>query len=297
MNNDNDFDGIYDLIKKTQLVEFLSENVQFSPWPNISKSYWKSLGDMIRLRETTIDPMIDSSKWISVRLDIRGFSRKSKLLFPEKKYNDKFGKAMTNTMYALMEETNACYGFSQSDEITIIINPHYNEKTETFSEHNFGGRHDKICTLSASFASVVLLQQLLHFGLWVPGVVTNKPIVQFDARIGTWDSAKDAFKLILWRAYDCNINGVSDAIYKSKLDNRKQLLGLSTIEKVHILHNNGLLPLDLHQGSGTFLQKKKVHCLAINKLTGNEVQVERGKICHIQGNVLNNIRNSSIVIE
>ena len=35
----------------------------------------------------------------------------------------------------------------------------------------------------------------------------------FDCRVGSYASWEEARALLLWRAYDCSVNGVSDAVY------------------------------------------------------------------------------------
>ena len=40
----------------------------------------------------------------------------------------------------------------------------------------------------------------------------------FDCRIAAWDSWEEAKALLLWRAYDCTVNGVSDAVHQAKGD-------------------------------------------------------------------------------
>ena len=38
----------------------------------------------------------------------------------------------------------------------------------------------------------------------------------FDCRVGSFASWEEARSLLLWRAYDCSVNGVSDAVYHIK---------------------------------------------------------------------------------
>ncbi|KAJ3273640.1 hypothetical protein HDV01_004249 [Terramyces sp. JEL0728] len=286
--------SIYQQLKACELMKF-SADVKHQAWPSIEKPVWTELGDMIRQKEKEIRQQHSNEKWLTIRLDLRGFSRQSKRLFPEKKYNEKFGIAMGTTLKAIMQETQAKYGFTQSDEITVVLPTHYNPDKDCFGEHMFSGKHDKIISLTASLASVVLAQQLVLLGL---SSLTDgdgmKPIVQFDARMAEWDTEQDAFQLILWRGYDCTTNGLSDAIYKSDLPNKKSLMGLSGLKKLLVLHENDMLPLVAHQAYGTFLMKKRMTVQGKNGLTGEDVLVERGVIVQVEGSIVNNVKDGKI---
>ena len=96
--------------------------------------------------------IIPKSKWISIRLDLRSFSKISSTLF-SKKYNVTFGNLMSETMKDLMKEFNAQIGFTQSDEITILISSCCNSSCEIYENlpqkcpnhsHIFGGKRDKL---------------------------------------------------------------------------------------------------------------------------------------------------------
>eukprot|EP00971_Amphidinium_carterae_P062658 1240264-Amphidinium_carterae.1 len=43
-------------------------------------------------------------------------------------------------------------------------------------------------------------------------------LATFDCRIASYESFEQAVSLLLWRAYDCGVNGVSDKVHHLKGD-------------------------------------------------------------------------------
>ena len=70
----------------------------------------------------------------------------------------------------------------------------------------------------------------------------------FDCWLGHYDSWEEARGLLLWRAFDCSVNGVSDAPFQVP-GSGKAVQGSSKIEKVRRLWQQGRLPLPMHQAS------------------------------------------------
>ncbi|KAI9326168.1 tRNAHis guanylyltransferase-domain-containing protein [Obelidium mucronatum] len=306
--NKNKEPSILTLLKSAPLVT-LPPHAAHSSWPDIRRPTWSALGDKLTAQEQLVTRLLPSNQWISLRLDLKGFSSQSKRLFPSRKYSPLFATAMHNTLLALMTETQAHYGFTQSDEITLLLPPHYNQQRQTWNPHPFNGKRDKLVSLTASFASVVLMQQFMKLGVPLPFQQLEKdaessgkdsslkPTVQFDARAASWDSLQDAFELILWRAQDCTVNGLSDAVCKSDLPEKRALTELNSWQKVKVLHENGLLPLEEHQAHGVFIERQVKSVEAVDLSTGLNVVVERGVLVHIPGSVLVNVMSGLIHLD
>ena len=64
--------------------------------------------------------------------------------------------------------------------------------------------------------------------------------------MGTYLSEEEALSLIIWRAYDCGVNGVSDAVHHSTIGGKKQIMQQSKYHKLKWLKDNSLLPLQDH---------------------------------------------------
>ena len=95
--------------------------------------------------------------------------------------------------------------------------------------------------------------------------------------------------MLLWRGYDCSVNGVSDAVHHSGVPGRKKGMALNARDKVAWLHDNNLLPLPKHQAYGTVLArvKRRVDVVGADPRRPDEtVSVLRSKIEQVHGPVL-----------
>jgi hypothetical protein len=98
----------------------------------------------------------------------------------------------------------------------------------------------------------------------------------FDCRLGSWATWEDARALLLWRAYDCAINGVSDAVHHAKgAPGRKEAVTQCVPFKLAWLHERGMLPLPEHQAHGTALVRVRRERDGVNPVTGEVVRVVR----------------------
>jgi hypothetical protein len=111
--------------------------------------------------------------------------------------------------------------------------------------------------------------------------------LEFDCRMAVWNSPREAFMLVLWRAYDCGVNGVSDAVYNERGQKHesapggpafKVLMGASTWTKLKWLERAELLPLPPHQAYGTLMGWRTVTREGVDPRTGERVPVERSDV-------------------
>ena len=72
----------------------------------------------------------------------------------------------------------------------------------------------------------------------------------FDCRLGSYDTADEAMGLVLWRAYDCGVNGVSDAVHHTG-DLGKEVKRGGTLDKLRWMQQHSMLPMPSHQAYGT----------------------------------------------
>lgn len=110
------------------------------------------------------------------------------------------------------------------------------ESSQEHYAHMYSGRVQKMGTLAASMAAAVFnvkLQQLIRrrqstvaadndtetgpyegpVGLAADLFLSDDLLATFDCRVGAFDTEQEAFALILWRAYDCGVNGVQDKMH------------------------------------------------------------------------------------
>src|SRR5205809_215471 len=75
--------------------------------------------------------------YIMFRLDGHCFSTFTRQL--EKPFDEKMHKAMVNTMSDAIEEFGFILGYTQSDEITFVLKPKWNEETKSQRDWPFNG--------------------------------------------------------------------------------------------------------------------------------------------------------------
>ena len=115
----------------------------------------------------------------------------------------------------------------------------------------------------------------------------------FDCRVGSFASWDEAQSLLLWRAYDCSVNRVGDAVYQVP-GSGKAVQSLGKREKVAWLHAQGHLPLPRHQAYGTVLAKVRRRVDGHNPKTGAAVSTLRSVIERVDGPVLELARTDAL---
>lgn len=151
-----------------------------------------AFGDVMKAFERQHETWLAPALPICVRVDGRSFSTYTRGC--EKPFDARVSGAMRAATKALVEETNARLGYTQSDEITLII------QTEPGQTPLFDGRVQKLASVLASVAAV-------HFDRAFRG---SKP-PSFDCRVWQVPDRETAADTVLWRALDARKNGVSSA--------------------------------------------------------------------------------------
>lgn len=264
--------------------------------PHITKARWTALGDFVSAREKEACSNVDGSRWISLRLDGSGFSKAVRVMrrhgvLEEEGFSERFAGCMRDCLRSLMEKFSGHLGYTQSDEMVVFIPPAHVVRGEQFP-HTYNGRVAKMTTLAAGLVTakfVLGLSQLcIKNGGDLEGLAGILP--HFDCRLGNYDTWEEAQALLIWRCYDCSVNGVSDAVYHTK-GSGKQVQSLGRREKVEWLWKNGKLPLPRHQAYGTVMVRVKREVDGVNPLTGESVKSVRGVIECLQCPVLELVRS------
>lgn len=272
--------------------------------PQVSRSDWDALGDLISQREKMYTkPRADQC--YTLRLDIKGMSVLRQQLicngvFP-KQYSHDFAYIMQTITQKLTAQYNAAWSYTQSDEITLVVCP----SNSPGFEHHRGGKVPKLVSLSAAFASAeasIMLRDIHNKQLpWYTRMMKTlfphrypyaTPLLEFDCRMSVWDTPQDAFQVILWRSYDCGINGVSDAVRsyadrwpgKELSRNSKILMNRCTKDKLSWLNSYGHLPLPKHQAYGTLYQTIHRSHTGFNPQTHSDVEVIRKAVVPVKVN-------------
>lgn len=265
-------------------IDDVPKNIyKFSPY--IPKSYWNELGNAVNIKEKQQIYNINGDKWISLRLDGSGFSKLVKALRRDKiietnGFSNRFAKCMQESCTLLMDKFNGVIGFTQSDEIIIFIPP--TRVIRGIQEpHNRNGRVCKIATLAAGlvtskFVTSLLLKCIkddksLDYNL----EDLSKLLPHFDCRVACYDSWEEARGLLLWRGYDCSVNGISDAVHHNKSasndikrDNTK--VKIKWLYDMYLSKNSSeknLIPR--HQAYGSLYRKVKREVSGFNPTISN----------------------------
>jgi tRNA(His) 5'-end guanylyltransferase len=198
------------------------------------------LGDIVKVFERAAETVPSGDVPVIVRLDGKNFSKWTKRVGCVKPFDERLTGVMVRVTEALVKFTDADIGYTQSDEITLILT----KKHETH-EIIFGGRYQKLCSVLASKATVVFNEQ------W-----PTDDLAMFDCRVfeAPWDVAVKALE---WRAEDCRRNSVS-VVAQSNFSH-KELQGKKTWEMKEMLKDIGKdwhdLPCD--KKNGTYIKRVK----------------------------------------
>lgn len=136
---------------------------------------------------------------ICIRLDGRGFSKFTKNF--ERPYDIGMSDLMKATTMYLVEETNAVMGYTQSDEISLILYSD-NYKSSVF----FDGKIQKIISTLSAMTSVYFNR---FMSLYIPDAPDTLPT--FDCRAWNVPTKTEASNTLLWREQDAAKNSVSMA--------------------------------------------------------------------------------------
>lgn len=162
---------------------------------------------------------LDPTQFMCVRIDGRGFSKFTKPF--TKPFDGRVTNAMVTATKALVKETHASVGYTQSDEITLIYAP-------TEGERIFGGKVSKINSVFASMATA-------HFNHHITGTDQH---AYFDCRVWQVPTDVEASNVLLWRVQDARKNSVSSHFRWTV--GHKQMQNLSQSEMVQYLIDNDL---------------------------------------------------------
>ena len=139
-----------------------------------------------------------------------------------------FSSAMVDTTLALVRETGACMGYTQSDEITLAWHSE-NPKSQIW----FDGRIAKMTSQLGAQATLIFYRLVLER---MPEYANRMPT--FDARVWNVPNRSEGANVFLWREWDATKNSVSMAA--SAYYSHKALMGKNTTQKHDMLHEKGV---------------------------------------------------------
>lgn len=160
----------------------------------------QDLGDRIKSYENLeagrrFLPMVP----VVARIDGRNFSAFTRGM--EQPYDMKMRETMFRTTEALVEETHARIGYTQSDEISLCW---LSERSD--SSIFFDHRIAKMTSVLASYATVAFTRTILEM---MPERVRLLP--HFDCRVFQVPNRTEAANVFLWREQDATKNAIQSA--------------------------------------------------------------------------------------
>lgn len=133
---------------------------------------------------------------VIARLDGRNFSAFTRGL--KRPYDERLIDLMREVTSYLVEETDACCGYTQSDEITLV----FDDQKAAF----FEGKLAKMNSVLAALTSVRFNRLLPAY---LPEKADKDPV--FDCRTWAVPNRHEAVNAVLWREFDATRNSVQMA--------------------------------------------------------------------------------------
>jgi len=166
---------------------------------------FKTLGDRMKHYESFSPPRMMPRQPVLIRLDGRAFHTWTKGL--DRPFDPFFHNAMKATTRLLAEEANACCAYTQSDEISLVLDPNSDEEGRYIPNSDvwFDGRRDKINSILAATCSIQFMGRLAKSS---SEVLRNKPSALFDCRCWNVPDRMEAINYLIWREQDAVRNSI-----------------------------------------------------------------------------------------
>lgn len=221
----------------------------------------------MRLYEQSLDQYILPDMYIVARLDGHGFTKFTNHKNFQKPFDEDFRDIMVETTKRIMEESgfHIIYGYTQSDEISLLFHP---------QENTFGRKTRKINSVLAAEASAI-------FSL----LVGEKAV--FDCRVVPLPNLQSVYDYFSWRQEDAHRNSLNSWCYwtlrkegESKGKATSILKGKGVSFKNELLFQYGInyntLPNWQKRGVGIYY--KEIIKTGYNPIKKENVEVKRKKI-------------------
>jgi len=195
---------------------------------------------------------------VIARIDGRKFSKFTKPF--KKPFDTRISDAMRTTTQRLVDHTNACIGYCQSDEITLIFH-----NSHIGGEIFFNGKIHKLTSVLASLSTAYFIRALdcelsADIGVETDGRILSmigNVVPHFDARVWQVPSQTEAANALLWRCMDAQKNGISAAC--RSMYSAKAMHGKSQSDMIVMMMDNNVDYYREYEQSdrvGSFFQRK-----------------------------------------
>ncbi|SCL29479.1 tRNA(His)-5'-guanylyltransferase [Micromonospora rhizosphaerae] len=162
--------------------------------------------------------------WTVIRVDGRGFTRLTEQRF-DKPYDARFCDLMVVTAQALLTELGARYAYTESDEISLLLDP---------ASDLFSRSVEKLVSISAGIASAAFTH------------AATQP-AHFDSRLWVGVGVEDVADYFSWRQSDATRSALNGWCYwtlrkdgQSPRQASRALEGVSATDKNELLLRHGI---------------------------------------------------------
>lgn len=257
---------------------------------------FKTLGDYCKFLEKNFsNELMIPTLPVIIRLDGNNFHNWTKGL--ERPFDKQLNQLMIDTTKFLVKETNAVVGYTQSDEITLIL---YSDDRKS-SIYNDGKKQKILSKLTGKCVSFFneRRKELLP---------NHDKTANFDCRIYQTPNLHDACVQLLWRENDATKNSIQMLGHSHYSD--KQLFKLNTSEiqdKLMLEKNVNWNDLETKFKRGSYVKRVKTlkpftkeELATLPKMhqahNNPDLVIERSIICEIEYPIFNKITNAVDVI-
>lgn len=217
-----------------------------------------------RQREWFHSLTVPQGVWTVLRVDGRGFSRLTEASFT-KPFDDRFRDHMLAAATALVTDFDAVYGYTESDEISVVLTPSFDK---------FGRSLEKLVSISAGIASAAFTASA--------GLVAH-----FDSRAWIGASIEEVIDYFSWRQSDATRSALNNWCYWTLRNSghtarqaTKALDSLGSAAKNELLFSKGINFNDVPawQRRGIALCWEEHEHVGVDPRTGAELPTTRRRL-------------------
>lgn len=234
---------------------------------------------------------------VIARMDGRSFSNWTAGL--ERPFDKDLSQVMIEVTRRLVAESGARIGYTQSDEITLIL-----LVDEIDRKMMFDGKAQKLCSILASMTtSFFMLECMARKDSELAARALRGP--QFDARVFQVPTRFEAANAVLWREIDCRKNSISTAARVTH--EHRELQGMNGPQMIEMMASRGF---DFHAcpdffKRGSFLQARTrteplpddvIARMGVDSVHGERAVVTRRFIERIDMPAFSSVTNREAVI-
>jgi tRNA(His) 5'-end guanylyltransferase len=271
-------------------VKFVPPEEPFETNNNVKFVPPEAIGERMKIREHNIVYNVEPWQFCILRYDGHSFSKFTSGF--KKPFDDIMKNAMQQTMVDTVDKFSATTGYVQSDEITLVYSPLYNNKDEFNKDDNkrchiFNGKKDKLISVIAGYISARFNYYIMneikgHESGYKESFVNliNSCHQHFDGRLLVFDASEldEVLNYFVWRKNDCLRNCVS-AFARYKVGPKK-VMYKKFHEMVQIINESepNFDSINSEYKYGVFAKKRMVTKKDIDRKTGEDVEVIRTQV-------------------